>query len=386
MTAVGSLYELLPDGVRFAVPSIYAPAGQLWPEEYARWVCDFVDRGLATGMGPGVEPPGASWQNEMQRTIAAQLASNQATLYDLVNLARDYSPEYVEAAERAQRVGSDGGVHLELSTWKSFPSERVRAIAERDGLAEFVRLDMDRQYLPDVAADCAALPFVERSIDRISSNSLLEHVAYPHVVIAESFRVLRAGGAMTITVPFHFVLHGCPQDYLRYTPAFFDKVCREVGFAEVVCETRAYGGVYYTLHQTCKAARVREDLPPDQARSMQSLHASVMLLLAALTPLDAMFAGEGRQLFHTVSCVAFKAGAHEARGRDREWDTPFVKRALDLLACPACKSSVIRAGDELVCPQCDVRYPIREGIPLFVEPRPADGAAAAEASMVVGGS
>lgn len=385
MTGEGSLYELLPEGVRFALPSIYDSDERLWPEEYARWVCDFVDRGLAAGKGPGDEPPGESWLGEMQRTIAAQLASNQATLYDLVNLAREYSPEYLEAAERAQRVGSDGGVHLELGTWKSFPSERIQAIAERDGLAEFVRLDMDQQYLPDVVADCADLPFVESSIDRISSNSLLEHVAYPHAVIAESFRVLRAGGAMTITVPFHFVLHGCPQDYLRYTPAFFDKVCREVGFAEVVCETHAFGGVYYTLHQACKAAMVRDDLPRDQARSLQSLHASVMLLLAALTPLDAMFVGEGRQLFHSVSCLAFKAGAHEPRGRDRKWDAPFVERALDLLACPACKSSVLEDGGGLVCPQCNVRYPIREGIPLFVEPQSAGGEGAAKAGRVVGG-
>jgi uncharacterized protein YbaR (Trm112 family)/predicted SAM-dependent methyltransferase len=361
------LYEMLPKDVRGLVPGIYGSEGDLEPQELSRRVCDFIDECLA-----GDEPEAAAWLSDAQREMAAYLTANTTTVYDQMNAARDFSPAYLQAAGEAWSVGREGGVHLELGTWKSFPPERIRAIAEHDELAEFIRLDLDSSYSPEVVADCACLPFVERSIDRIASNSLLEHVAYPHAVIAESFRVLRAGGAMTITVPFHFVHHGCPQDYLRYTPAFFDKVCREAGFDRVVCETQAHGGLYYTLHQAVKAAVVREDLPLDEARSMRRLHVSLALMLAALTPLDSRFMGAGRQFFHSVSCIAFKPGAHAPRGRERNWERPFLDRALDLLGCPACKSTLQREESDLACAQCNRRYPIADGIPLFVEPAPAE--------------
>ncbi len=361
------LYEMLPKDVRTLVPRIYGSDVDLGPQELARRVCDFIDQCLA-----GDEPKAAAWLDDAQREIAAYLTGNPTTVYDQVNAARDYSPAYLEAAAQAAQVGREGGVHLELGTWKSFPPERTRAITEHDGLAEFIRLDLDSSYGPEVVADCASLPFVERSIDRIASNSLLEHVAYPHDVITESFRVLRAGGAMIITVPFHFVLHGCPQDFLRYTPAFFDKVCREAGFDRVVCETHAYGGLYYTLHQAVKAAIVREDLPLDEARSMRRLHTSLTLMLAALTPLDSRFVNAGRQFFHSVSCIAFKPGTHAPRGRECDWEKSFLDRALDLLACPACKSTLRREASDLACAQCNRRYPIHDGIPLFVEPAPAE--------------
>ena len=41
---------------------------------------------------------------------------------------------------------------------------------------------------------------------------------------------------------------------------------------------------------------------------------------------------------------------------------------LGILACPACKSSVVLQGDRIVCagPSCGLRYPIREGIPVML--------------------
>jgi uncharacterized protein YbaR (Trm112 family) len=39
---------------------------------------------------------------------------------------------------------------------------------------------------------------------------------------------------------------------------------------------------------------------------------------------------------------------------------------LDILACPACKTSVKLDGEELLCPQCGRRYPIRDGIPIML--------------------
>jgi uncharacterized protein YbaR (Trm112 family) len=41
---------------------------------------------------------------------------------------------------------------------------------------------------------------------------------------------------------------------------------------------------------------------------------------------------------------------------------------LDILACPKCKTAVKLEGDRLVCqkPDCSLRYPIRNGIPIML--------------------
>ncbi len=42
---------------------------------------------------------------------------------------------------------------------------------------------------------------------------------------------------------------------------------------------------------------------------------------------------------------------------------------LAILACPECKAPVKLAGEKLICqnPQCALRYPIREGIPVMLK-------------------
>lgn len=42
------------------------------------------------------------------------------------------------------------------------------------------------------------------------------------------------------------------------------------------------------------------------------------------------------------------------------------KELLEILACPECKGEVILQEDKIVCQQCGLRYPIREGIPVML--------------------
>jgi uncharacterized protein YbaR (Trm112 family) len=44
------------------------------------------------------------------------------------------------------------------------------------------------------------------------------------------------------------------------------------------------------------------------------------------------------------------------------------KQLLDVLACPKCKANVKLEGEKLICqnPQCGLRYPIRDGIPVML--------------------
>jgi uncharacterized protein len=44
------------------------------------------------------------------------------------------------------------------------------------------------------------------------------------------------------------------------------------------------------------------------------------------------------------------------------------KELLEILACPKCKTKVKLEGEKILCtnPQCGLRYPIREGIPVML--------------------
>ncbi len=260
-----------------------------------------------------------------------------------------------------------GAVHLELGTWTAFGDERTRELADADGLAELIRLDVDPSHPIDVVADATALPFRSGAMDRVGSNSVLEHIAYPHEVLAECHRVLRPGGVMVHVMPFVWWLHGYPDDYVRLTPPFFERVCREIGFVDVLTDVDATGGLYNTLHNTSKMGAVDASRP--EAEAMRELHELVALLLGALVPFDAAFEGRGRAWFHSVRVLARKAGDYEPSRRPRS-SVPFAARALDLLADPATKAPLTAHRGRLVCESTGVAYPVRRGVPDFLQPGP----------------
>jgi hypothetical protein len=44
------------------------------------------------------------------------------------------------------------------------------------------------------------------------------------------------------------------------------------------------------------------------------------------------------------------------------------KELLDILACPKCKAPVKMQSERIICtnPECGLRYPIRDGIPVML--------------------
>ena len=40
---------------------------------------------------------------------------------------------------------------------------------------------------------------------------------------------------------------------------------------------------------------------------------------------------------------------------------------MDILVCPACHGDLLEEDTELVCKNCGLRYPIRDGIPVMLE-------------------
>jgi SAM-dependent methyltransferase len=249
----------------------------------------------------------------------------------------------------------------------SLTVEGVRALADADGLAELIRLDADASFPVDVVADATTLPFASGVLDRVASNSVLEHIAYPHEVLAECHRVLRPGGIMVHVMPFVWWLHGYPDDYVRLTPSFFERVCRQIGFVGVVTDVDAAGGLYNTLHNASKMGAVDARRP--EADAMRELHELVALLLGAMIPFDRAFEDGGRAWFHSVRVLARKSGVYEPSHRPPA-DGPFASRALDLLADPATKAPLAAHRGQLVCESTGVAYPVRHGVPDFLQPGP----------------
>ncbi len=80
-----------------------------------------------------------------------------------------------------------------------------------------VHLDLDDFPGVDVVADAAALPFRDGSFDAVLCEVVLEHVAEPTRVIAETHRALKPGGRFFFIAPFLFPYHGHPADYRRWS-------------------------------------------------------------------------------------------------------------------------------------------------------------------------
>jgi uncharacterized protein YbaR (Trm112 family) len=294
----------------------------------------------------------------------------QARFYDGVSAARSdrdltWEKQLDEAWSRSSGVGA---VHLELGVWTAFPDSRQRQIIEQEGLAEFIRLDFEPQYELDVIADAQIMPFADASMDRVSADSVLEHLAYPHLVLHECHRVLRPGGVVHIATPWVFNLHGYPDDYLRYSPSFYERICREAGFEIVRTDVDAARGLYYTLHNSAKTAIVDPEDPA--AAALRTLHLLVIDLLGALVPLDNQFQNGTRHWFHSVRMFAVKAGGYTPSERQSRPDAKFLDRALDLLADPESKKPLALEKDSLVCSATGVSYPVRDGIPDFTATDP----------------
>src|SRR6516162_11020809 len=261
------------------------------------------------------------------------------------------------------RFANGRSVHLELGVWTAWPEERVQQHVGPDKLGDIIRLDMNPTFPVDVAASVTALPFRDYSIDCISSNSLFEHVAYPHDILREAFRVLRAGGALRTTVPFHFVEHGCPKDYLRFTGQFFEDVCADIGFTDIKTDTRSTSGMFYTIHQLSKAALVNTDAP--DAGPARRAHVAIMSILGVCQALDSSFVGGGASHWHSTDMIAVKPGNYVAPDHAPDHSKHFLDRHDHILACPLTGDPLIRQGETLITRR-GASYKIVNGVPNMV--------------------
>jgi SAM-dependent methyltransferase len=205
-------------------------------------------------------------------------------------------------------------------------------------------------------------------VDRVASNSTLEHIAHPARVLREAHRVLRPGGVFMTATPFVWHEHGYPDDYLRPARGYYERVLVEAGFTDVTIDRDGSSGLYYTLHNAAKMASIDTSQPEHEA--MARLQTLVITLLATLIPLDRFFTEGARYWYHSVRVLARKPGSYEPSRRQRDAAQPFAERALDLLADPATKQPLRRERSHLVCDATGAAYPVtRSGALNVLEPR-----------------
>jgi predicted O-methyltransferase YrrM len=298
--------------------------------------------------------------------IVDRLRHLDGDIFKGVNPRAKVNAEFEEALlESRRRFADRKAVHLELGTWTAWPAERANEYVENERLGDMIRLDMNPEYSLDIAASVTALPFADETVDRISSNSLLEHVAYPHEVLREAYRVLRPGGMLITTVPFHFVQHDCPRDYLRYSGEFFQDVCGDLGFSNVFVDTTSTSGLYYTLHQFAKAAIVNAEHP--HASTARLAHLTVIGLLAALQGMDSAFHADGASFWHSTRMIAVKDGDYAPRNDTFDRTQPLYKRFLQYLICPRTGLPIVEQNDQLVSLDRSQTYDIINNVPnMFV--------------------
>lgn len=92
------------------------------------------------------------------------------------------------------------------------------------------------------------LPFASERFDTVLCAQVLEHVPRPELLIAQAFRVLKAGGQLILTAPQTWGLHEEPQDYYRFTKYGLQYLLESAGFQVQSIEAR--GGVFRMVGQT----------------------------------------------------------------------------------------------------------------------------------------
>ena len=90
-------------------------------------------------------------------------------------------------------------------------------------------------------AEGDTIPCETACYDHVISLNTFEHIYALGLTFSEIGRVLRPGGRLSFTVPFIFRVHGHPDDFLRGTPSFWNRLLAESGFAEIRIEALTWG-------------------------------------------------------------------------------------------------------------------------------------------------
>jgi SAM-dependent methyltransferase len=140
----------------------------------------------------------------------------------------------------------------------------------------------------DVVASADSLPLEDASVDAALLTQVLEHVPVPIDVLREAHRVLRAGGALLVTVPFVWEEHEKPFDFQRFSSSGVSNALETAGFSEI--SVRPRNDYFTTLAQLMRNARWAMGRAPDgldpKREDVATLLDDMADRLTDLAPLD----------------------------------------------------------------------------------------------------
>jgi len=120
---------------------------------------------------------------------------------------------------------------------------RKRGFFERPKELEWLILDINKKFSPNIIVDAQDLPIKSGEIDVLKCTELLEHVENPERVLKESHRVLKTNGILILSIPFNFGIHGDPHDFQRFTDHKLKKLL-ENNFRIITLKKQ---GLYFTV-------------------------------------------------------------------------------------------------------------------------------------------
>lgn len=100
-------------------------------------------------------------------------------------------------------------------------------------LNDYVTLDINPDYNPDIVGSALKIPVPDNSFDGIVCFQVLDDLKNPAEAVKEISRVLKPGGYGLISVPQSSELHDEPNDYWRFTKYGINFLLSETGL-EVV--------------------------------------------------------------------------------------------------------------------------------------------------------
>jgi SAM-dependent methyltransferase len=76
-------------------------------------------------------------------------------------------------------------------------------------------------------------PLTTSSYDSVLCINVLEHIYNYRNLLNESYRVVKPGGTLYLSVPFFFNIHGSTDDYFRYTKSALERLLGDSGFSNI---------------------------------------------------------------------------------------------------------------------------------------------------------
>jgi SAM-dependent methyltransferase len=117
-----------------------------------------------------------------------------------------------------------------LKKWKRLPQVKFESI-NIDSKKNPTYLVKPEENL-NIANEC---------FDMVLSFNTFEHIYDLSSVFQEIYRLLKSNGSFVFVVPFIFRVHGHPDDFIRGTPSYWNKLLENSGFVNINIESLNWG-------------------------------------------------------------------------------------------------------------------------------------------------